>query len=187
METFNNSRCDHSACAAIILLVLRFKQTQPLYHFSPHALKRCNRFEFNFIARFLIASNCTYARLTCPFPHRTRSLYCCCCCCIAVAALLLLLHCCCSAASAAARAIGSAAFVTAVLHAPEPSHRVSLERRKCRKVLRSLRYDERSIAALCSVQKKELSDKSCTARAPRLAVHGVTAANLSDVKQRRSR
>ena len=130
---FNNSRCDHSACAAIILLELRFKQTQTLYHFSPHALKRCNRFEFNFIARFLIASNYS---------------------CIAVAALLLLLYCCCSAAFAAARAIGSAAFVTAVLHAPEPSHRVSLERRKCRKVLRSLRRDERSIAGLLQCAKE---------------------------------
>ena len=39
----------------------------------------------------------------------------------------------------------------------------------------------------CNAQKKELRDNSCTARARGLAVHGVTAANLSDVKQRRSR
>ena len=59
-----------------------------------------------------------------------------------------------SAAAAAAGAIAAAALAAVALRALGPSHSVSLQRRKCRKVLRSLRRDERSIAALLQCAKE---------------------------------
>ena len=85
--------------------------------------------------------------------HRTRSLHCCCCCRIAAAALLLL-HAIADASAAAAAGAIAAALAAVALRALGPSHSVSLQRKKCRKVLRSLRHDERSIAALLRCAKE---------------------------------